>query len=73
MALKIHTAMVKEPLPYRASRGDTRRIPRGPCLVEPIGDRLVLVTWGDEGEHSAIVRTEDLEAALEERRVELCD
>lgn len=73
MTSRMHTATIREPLHYRASRGGTRHIPRGPCLIEWIGDGRTLVTWGDEGEHSTVLPTRDLETAIEKRQVELCE
>jgi hypothetical protein len=67
MAVTIHSATLKSPLPYRQPDGRGADIPPGPCLVESLAGGLAIVIWGDEGEFSAAMTTKELDEALAKR------
>ena len=67
MAVTIHSATLKSPLPYRQADGRSADIPPGPCLVESLAGGLTIVVWGDEGEFSAVMTTKELDEALAKR------
>jgi hypothetical protein len=73
MAATIHSATLKNPLPYRRPDGHRVDIPPGPCLVESLSDGLSLVVWGDDGEFSAAVPTKEIDRALAKRDLLLSD
>jgi len=73
MPVTTHSAIVKRPLRYRRPDGGMGNIPPGPCLVELSAAGLALVIWGDEGQFSAVMATDELAHAIVERDLQVSD
>lgn len=63
MDTKTHCARITGPIAYLGGGGRKHHIPLGPCLVENMGERLVDVIWGAQGQSSAALPIEEIEAA----------
>lgn len=68
-----HSARVTGPLTYAKAGGATSRIPLGPCLVEQISSSLVDIIWGANGQSSAALPVEQVEAAAKQGHLVLLD
>jgi hypothetical protein len=63
MAHTTHTARITGPVTYIGIGGRRDRIPLGPCLVEQSGGQRVDIVWGESGQKSAALSTQDIETA----------
>jgi len=63
MVITMHTARITGPISYLAMDGKRGNIPLGPCLVEQVDHRIVDIIWGPQGQSSAALPLEDVEAA----------
>ena len=68
-----HSARITGPVAYTKDDGKTANIPIGPCLIEQIDDRLVDIIWGANGQRSAALPLEDIEAATGHGNLVLLD
>ncbi len=59
--------------PHKQDSGAPTRIPLGPCLVEQISGSLVDIIWGANGQSSAVLPVEDVEAAAQQGHLVLLD
>ena len=73
MVATTHNARITGPVPYATPDGKNRTIPVGPCLVEQMDERLVDIIWGRNGERSAALPLEQVEAEKESGRLVLLD
>ena len=67
------SARITGPIRYTAEDGRSHAIPLGPCLVEPLDDRLIDIIWGADGQRSAVFPTEDVESARSQGNLLLLD
>ena len=67
------SARITGPVAYTPDDGKTANIPIGPCLIEQIDDRLVDIIWGANGQRSAALPLEDVEAATGHGNLVLLD
>ena len=67
------SARITGPVAYTTDDGKTANIPIGPCLIEQIDDRLVDIIWGANGQRSAALPLEDVEAATGHGNLVLLD
>lgn len=63
MDITTHHARITSPISYLAGNGRKQNIPIGPCLVENIGGRSIDIIWGAQGQSSAALTVEAIEAA----------
>lgn len=73
MTITTHNARVTGTLTYAKAGGALARIPLGPCLVEQISGSLVDIIWGANGQSSAALPVEDVEAAAKQGHLVLLD
>ncbi len=73
MTITTHNARITGPVTYAKSDGKKSQIPLGPCLVEQISAKLVDIVWGANGQSSAALPVEEVEAATEQGRLLLLD
>jgi len=63
MDIKTHCARITGPVSYQAETGLMQHIPIGPCLVERLNGSSIDVIWGCDGQCSAALPVEQIEAA----------
>ena len=63
MDITTHLARITAPISYLESSGRQLYIPIGPCLVEQVDDRSIDIIWGAQGQRSAALPMEAIEAA----------
>lgn len=73
MTVITHSARITGPLTYAKADGAKAKIPFGACLVEQISGALVNVIWGANGESSAALSVEDVQAAAKQGHLVLLD
>jgi hypothetical protein len=73
MTTTTHNARITQPLTYATAGGAQVRIPLGPCLVEQISASLVEIVWGENGQRSASLPVEVVEAAAKQGNLVLLD
>jgi hypothetical protein len=67
------SARITGPIRYTAEDGQAHAIPLGPCLIEPVDDRLIDIIWGANGQRSAVLPVEDVESARSQGNLLLLD
>lgn len=60
-----HSARVLSPIRYLPSGGRKATIPLGPCLVEALDEGRAEFIWGAQGQRSAVLPIDAVEAAEE--------
>ena len=73
MALTTRMARIIGPVAYMATSGKQMNIPLGPCLVEQGDGHLVDIIWGAQGQSSAALPLEAIEAATGHGNLVLLD
>ena len=73
MPMTTHSARITGPVMYAKPDGTMSEIPLGPCLVEQIGQDLVDIVWGAQGQSSASLPVDEVEAAAERGNLVLLD
>lgn len=73
MTVSTHSARITGPLTYAKAGGEIGRIPLGPCLVEQISGSLIDIIWGANGQSSAALPVEEVEAAAKQGHLVLLD
>lgn len=73
LAMTTKSARITGPVSYRAANGHEHRIPLGPCLIERLDDHRIDVIWGPEGQRSAALPVEDVDAARQQGNLMLID
>jgi len=63
MSVTTHSARITGPVVYLAEGGSPCEIPLGPCLIEEEDGRPVDIVWGAQGQRSAALAREQVEAA----------
>ena len=67
------SARITGPIRYTAEDGQSHAIPLGPCLIEPLDERLIDIIWGVDGQRSAVLPMEDVESARSQGNLLLLD
>ncbi|MBC7707021.1 MAG: hypothetical protein H7274_24140 [Rhodoferax sp.] len=73
MTTTTHNARITGPVMYAKPDGKQSRIPLGPCLVEQMGEDTVDIIWGANGQSSAALPVQVVEAATEQGHLVLLD
>lgn len=73
MTITTHNARITGSLTYATAGGAKASIPLGPCLVEQISASLVDIVWGANGQRSAALPVEVVEAAAKQGHLVLLD
>ncbi len=73
MTITSHSARITGPVTYAKANGAITHIPIGPCLVEQVSGSLVDVIWGANGQSSAALPVDDVEAAAKQGHLVLLD
>ncbi|RPH46450.1 MAG: hypothetical protein EHM87_02015 [Burkholderiales bacterium] len=63
MELTTRPARIVDPISYRVRPGCLQTIPVGPCLLERVDGRSIDIVWGEDGQRSAMLPVEAIEAA----------
>ena len=63
MTITSHSARITGPVPYMATNGSVRHIPLGACLVEQVHGGSVDIVWGANGQSSAALPLDEVQAA----------
>jgi hypothetical protein len=73
MEITTSCARITGPVSYLTGSGRKQEIPIGPCLVERLGDRLIDIIWGAQGESCVAFPVEAIEAAQDQGHLVLLD
>lgn len=73
MVLTTHSGRVTGPLTFRKTNGERGNVPLGPCIVEEDDEGSVDVFWGDSGELSAVLTSQEAREAANEGNLVLLD
>lgn len=73
MTVITHSARITGPLTYAKADGATARIPVGACLVEQTSGSQVNIIWGANGQSSAAIPVQDVQAAAKQGHLVLLD
>jgi len=73
MPMTTHSARITGPVIYAKPDGTKSEIPLGPCLVEQMSQNLVDIIWGAQGQSSASLPVDEVEAAAEQGHLVLLD
>ncbi len=73
MELNTQCARITGPISYRAGSGRQQKIPIGPCLVEGLGGPSVDIIWGAQGQRSAALPINEIEAAKQDGHLVLLE
>ncbi len=63
MAHTTHIGRITGPVHYSGHGGGAAVVPLGPCLVEQVEGRMVIVFWGENADEAAALSFEAVEAA----------
>jgi hypothetical protein len=73
MVLTTHSGRVTGPLTFRKTNGKRGHIPVGPCFVEEDDEGSVAIFWGDSGELSAVLTSQEASEATNKGNLVLLD
>ena len=73
MVLTTHSGRVTGPLMFSKTNGKRASIPLGPCFVEEDEEGSVAVFWGQYGESSAVLTSQEANEASHEGNLVLLD